>query len=147
MTAPELDLELSKLVFSRHVLLSLARVDALLLPEERALLDALVPPGALREHGLMAEDGTLTAAWVERLEHARQILPDRLAQADKLEMITSFVQMAVIDGDLHHDEGVLLLEAATALGVSPEDFDAHLDGLDQVGFVESADLEDTETDA
>lgn len=139
------DLELSKLVFSRHFLLKLARVDAKLLPEERALLDEVCPLDQLVANGLMADDGTLTAAWVEHLERARRDLPVRLELADKLAMITRFVDMAVIDGDLHHDEGVVLLEAATELGVAPEEFDAHLDGLtDQVGQVELTDLEDTD---
>ena len=138
------DVELSKLVFLRHTMLRLARVDAKLLPEERALLDEVCPPEVLREHGLMADDGTLTAAYVDRLDRARAELPDVLSLGDKLAMITRFVDMAIIDGELHHDEGVLLLEAATELAVDPEDFDTHLDGLtDKVGQV---DLTDMETD-
>jgi len=141
------DLEVAKLVFCRHTMLRLARVDAVLLPEERRLLDEICPPDVLRDRGLMAEDGTLTAAYVEHLERARRELPVRLALADKLALITRFVDMAVIDGDLHHDEGVLLLEAATALGVDPEDFDTHLDGLtDKVGHVDLDDMEHTDGD-
>jgi len=141
------DLSLLKLVYSRHTMLRLARVDARLLPEERALLDEVCPPDVLRSEGLLAEDGTHTAAWVEILATARRELPERLSLADKLALITRFVDMAVIDGDLHHDEGKLLLEAATELGVDPEDFDAHLDGLtDQVGQVEATDMESTEGD-
>ncbi|MEN0061661.1 MAG: TerB family tellurite resistance protein [Myxococcota bacterium] len=147
MSDPERDLELLKLVFSRHFLLKLARVDAKLLVEERQMLDEVCPPATLQEHGLMAADGTLTAAWVDQLETARRELPARLPMAEKLAMITRFVDMAVIDGDLHHDEGTVLLEAATELDVDPETFNAHLDGLtDQVGQVELADLEDTQSD-
>lgn len=140
-----MDLELAKLAFTRHTMQRLARVDAKLLPEERALLDEVCPPDHLRDRGLMAEDGTLTAAFVEALDHARRELPQELSLAEKLAMITRFVDMAVIDGDLHHAEGRLLLEAATALGLEPEEFDTHLDGLtDKVGHVALTDLEDTE---
>ncbi|MEM6929465.1 MAG: TerB family tellurite resistance protein [Myxococcota bacterium] len=143
----EAELADAKLVFMRHYLLQLAQADAKLLPEERALLRTVCPPDVLRDRGLLAEDGTLTAKWVEELERAQQVLPEGLSLETKLAMITTFVDMAVIDGDLHHDEGKTLQEAADALGIDAEQFDAHLDGLtDQVGQLEGDDLEETDTD-
>ncbi len=136
------DVDVSKLVFLRFHLLKLARADAKLLPDERALLESVCPDEALRSRGLLNDDGTYTASFVAELDAARRDLPSRLSNEEKLEMITLFVEMAVIDGDLHHDEGVLLQEAATALVVDPEDFDRHLDGLtDKVGQLSGDDLE------
>ncbi|MEO0603905.1 MAG: TerB family tellurite resistance protein [Myxococcota bacterium] len=143
----EAELADAKLVFMRHYLLQLAQADAKLLPEERALLETVCPPSELRDRGLLAEDGTLTAKWVEELERAQQVLPEGLSLETKLAMITTFVDMAVIDGDLHRDEGKTLQEAADALGIDAEEFDTHLDGLtDQVGQLEGDDLEETDTD-
>lgn len=138
------DLDVLKLAFARHVLDQMARADAAVLPGEREVIERVAPTFGLQAAGLLDMAGKPTPAFHQARTQALERLPRELPKAAKLELVTAFLELAVVDGQIAREEGSLLWLAAELLGVSSSEFDAHLDTLtEHVGEVE---LEDATQD-
>ena len=125
------------LAFARHVLDEIARADATRTPEELALLEQLCPMERLRSAGLVDANDQFTPAWTEARAQALERLPRELSRSGKLTLLTSFFEMCVVDGHIDRDEGSMLFQTASLLGVRASELDAHLDTLtEHVGTVE-----------
>lgn len=132
-----LDLSVLKLAFTRHVLDEITRADRTLTREEQALVERVAPTSALRLHGLLDLVGQPTAAFHRARAEALERLPEELPLAEKLELVTAFLEACVVDGRIDRDEGSLMYLSSRLLGVTSVQFDAHLDSLtDHVGAVE-----------
>lgn len=125
------------LAFARHVLDELARADETRTPEELALLEQLCPLERLRAAGLVDTNDQYTPAWTEARAQALERLPRELSRSGKLDLLTSFFEMCVVDGHIDRDEGSMLFQTASLLGIRASELDAHLDTLtEHVGTVE-----------
>lgn len=134
------DLDVLKLAFARHVLDQIARADATVDAGERDLIEQIAPTFGLQSAGLLDMSGRPTAAFHVARAQALERLPRELPTEGKLELVTQFLELCVVDGEIHRDEGSLLWRAADLLGLTPDEFDAHLDTLtDHVGEVELGD--------
>jgi hypothetical protein len=101
------------------------------------LLDGWYPVVVLMGAGLVGEDGRPTGAWADAKAEALVRLPSELTDAAKLDLLTHLFELCVADGIMERDEGSTLFSAATDLGVSSSDLDAHLDTLtDHVGEID-----------
>lgn len=134
------DVDTLKLAFSRTLLDELSKADRQLLDEERVLVERLVPAARLREAGLWDELDRPAAAWDRACAEALARLPRELPLPDRLALVSSFLELCVVDGELHRDEGSLLFVGAKMLGIDAHTFNAHLDTLTH--HVGSLDLDD-----
>jgi uncharacterized tellurite resistance protein B-like protein len=135
------ELEALKLAFKKGLLDELSVADQELTVDERVLIDTLAPPAELERHGLL-EGRELSAKFHALYREARHRLSTLLPLEERLALVTGFLELCVVDGELHRDEGSLLWEAATQLGIDGHAFDAHLDSLEEhVGGVELGDPE------
>lgn len=131
------ELELLKLAFKKGILDELARADLRTTPEEQGLIDRLCPPEALRAAGFVDDEGGLTAWFHTRRIEAAERLSTELRTLHRLDLITEFLELCVVDGQLHRDESSLLVRVARELGIEPHVLNAHLDTLDEhVGNVD-----------
>lgn len=138
------DLDVLKLAFARHVLDQIARADEAVVAGERELIERVAPTFGLQSAGLLDMAGQPTAAFHQARAQALDRLPRELPITAKLELVTAFLELCVVDGEIHRDESSLLWLAAELLGITPSEFDAHLDSLtEHVGQVE---LEDATQD-
>lgn len=124
------------LAFSRHVLDQIARADETIAIEEKAFLEFTCPPDAM-EAARFTTEGRLNRRFREARLEALERLPTELDLAAKLELVSTFLDMCIVDGQLDAGEGSLLYRAAELLEVTPSQFDAHLESLtEHVGSVE-----------
>ena len=87
--------------------------------------------------GLARESGEMTPLFLDARDEALRDLPQALSLEEKFHLVSVFIDACVIDGELHATEGSLLFEAAMALGITPGEFDSHLDSLTEpVGSVD-----------
>ena len=135
------ELAVLKLAFKKGLLEEIARADRHYTPEEKALIARLAPADELRAAGFVDEEGRLTAWFHTRRVEARERLCRELRMRDRLELITELLELCVVDGELHRDEGSLLLTAARELEIDGHMLNAHLDTLDSVGNVDVDDPE------
>mgnify|MGYP000353494945 FL=1 len=129
-------IEVLELAFTRHVLDLLAESDGVVLAEETEFVERVVPQSALRVAGLVDPSGVLTPAYEAAREEALDRLPVELDMSRRLHLLEVFFELCVIDGELDRGEGSMLFRAAQMLGITPQQFDRHLDGLDDVGHIE-----------
>jgi uncharacterized tellurite resistance protein B-like protein len=131
------DQRLLEQVFTRALLDAIARADDLVRPDEAELVERICPSGPLRSAGLLDERGKPTPAFDAARSEALDLLPARLPLGRKHAIVTSLLDLCVVDGHHHRDDSSLLFRAAQLLGVSTSDFDRHLDTLtDLVGNVD-----------
>jgi uncharacterized tellurite resistance protein B-like protein len=131
------DLDVLELAFTRHVLAEIAHADDELVTAEEALMERLCPSERLVQAGLLDENGQPTHLWQTARAQALERLPLERSLDDRLALVTRFLEMAVVDGHLHRDEGSLLFRAAQLLAITPHQFDVHLDSLtEHVGAVD-----------
>lgn len=136
------ELDLLKLAFKKGLLDDIARADLATTPAEQALIDRLCPPAALRAAGFVDERGELTAWFHTRRVEARERLPNELRTLHRLDLVTELLELCIVDGQLHRDEGSLLLRAARELAIDAHTLNAHLDTLhEHVGQVDLGDPE------
>ena len=136
------ELEVLALAFARHVLDDLALADRERTAEELALIERICPPERMRAAGLVDADGRFTPAWTEARAQALERLPNELSHEGKMGLLTTFFEMCVVDGHIDRDEGSILFQTATLLGIRPSELDAHLDTLtEHVGTIELGDPE------
>jgi hypothetical protein len=100
------ELDLLKLAFKKGLLDDIARADLATTPAEQALIDRLCPPAALRAAGFVDEHGQLTAWFHTRRVEARERLPNELRTLHRLDLVTELLELCIVDGQLHRDEGV-----------------------------------------
>jgi len=131
-----MDIEVLELAFTRHVLDLLAQSDGLVLDSETDFVEKIAPARALRLAGLADEFGALTPEYVAAKEEALERLPVELDLARRLHLLEVFFELCVVDGELDRSEGSMLFAAGQLLGITPQQFDRHLDQLDDVGQVE-----------
>lgn len=134
------DLDTLKLAFTRTLLDELSKADKQLLDEEKVLVERLAPAASLRAAGLWDELDRPTKEWDAACSSALRRLPRELPLQDRLDLVSSFLDLCVVDGELHRDEGSLLFVGAKLLGIDAHTFDAHLDSLTE--HVGSVDLDD-----
>lgn len=131
------ELEVLVLAFARHVLDELARADSERTAEELALIEQICPVERLRAAGLIDAGGAFTPAWTDARAQALLRLPAELARDAKMALLESFFEMCVVDGHIDRDEGSMLFQTASLLGIRPSELDAHLDTLtEHVGMIE-----------
>jgi len=130
------DIAVLKLAFRRHVLDTLARSDGWVHDAERARIQDLCPDAALQGSGLMDEFGVLTVAYEEAHGEALRRLPIELTLPERLDLLSGFFGLCLVDGHLDRSEGSLLYESARRLGVSSQQFEGFLDQQEEVGDVE-----------
>ena len=141
----EFSIEQLKSVFVYHVVETIVGADDRLSPDEVLFLQAVYPVSRMVVDGFSNDSGELTPLFGDARAVALEELPKRLSLAEKLSLVTTFLDACVVDGHLDHDEGSMLFEAATLLGVSSSDFNRHLDTLaDIVGNVDLPEPEETE---
>ena len=134
------DLDTLKLAFTRTILDELSNADKQLLDEERVLVEKLAPAARLRQAGLWDDLDRPTGAWNDACATALQRLPRELPLEDRLGLVSSFLDLCIVDGELHRDEGSLLFVSAKLLGIDAHTFNDHLDSLTE--HVGSVDLDD-----
>jgi uncharacterized tellurite resistance protein B-like protein len=136
------ELDLLRLAFKKGLLDDIARADRDFTPEEQLLVDRLAPPADLRAAGFLDDQGHLTAWFHTRRTEARERLSRELRALHRLDLITEFLELCLVDGELHLSEGSLLLRAAHELGIDGHTLNAHLDTLhEHVGQVDVGDPE------
>lgn len=131
------DLDVLKLAFTRHVLDEIANADRQLTGDEKALIERVAPTSRLRFHGLLDSAGYPTGAFHQARAEALERLPEELSLDEKLAIVTAFLELCIVDGEIHRDEGSLMYLSSRLLGVTSQQFDLHLDSLtEHVGAVE-----------
>ncbi|MCB9689828.1 MAG: hypothetical protein H6738_23420 [Alphaproteobacteria bacterium] len=131
------DLDTLKLAFTRTLLDELSKADKQLLDEEKVLVEQLAPAASLRAAGLWDDLDRPTAAWNAACATALQRLPRELPLDARLALVSSFLELCIVDGELHRDEGSLLFVGAKLLGIDAGTFNAHLESLtEHVGSVD-----------
>lgn len=139
---PRFEKKTLEAVFAYHVVERIVAADAHLDPTEVTFLQLTYPLEEMVRAGFARETGELTPLFLEARDEALELLPDLLSLKEKLDLVSMFLDACVVDGKLEATEGSLLFEAATALGIGADQFDAHLDSLgDTVGTVELPDPE------
>lgn len=122
------ELKRLKIAFQVDVLRHVATADGRVDDREWDLIDKAWPEGALEELGYIDDDGP-TDVWRADAARAREVLKDRLSEADKLNLLGSFYAVCLADGALHPREMAEVHRAAGTLGVSVERLGQHLDAL------------------
>jgi uncharacterized tellurite resistance protein B-like protein len=130
------DIDTLKLAFSRHILDRIARADEHVHDNEQVLLGLLAPEGRMRDAGFLDDAGELTPEYDSARARALERLPVAMSLKEKLDLVSQFLDMCIVDGHIDRDEGSALFDAAQLLGVTPQQFDRHLSSLDLVGEVE-----------
>ena len=125
-----------QLAFTRHVLDLLAQSDGRVVAAESAYVAKAAPDDALLAAGLVDEFGARTVRFEEARQEALERLPVELPLDERLSLLEVFFELTVVDGDLDRGEGSMLFAAAKLLGITPQQFDRHLDSLESVGQVE-----------
>lgn len=134
------DLDTLKLVFARTLLDELVKADDVVTDAELAVVERLAPTAKLTELGLLDASGAPTAAYDPACASAMYRLKRELSLEDRLKVVTGFLELSVVDGQLHRDEGSLMFLGAKMLGIDPQTFDRHLDSLgEHVGAVDLSD--------
>lgn len=128
MTTRRYTTEQLRLTFIYDVVQKIAAADEQLMRQEVGLLELFSP--RLIEAGLMAADGTLHAEWDDTLAQSHDLLPSALDELGKLEVLATFRDACTVDGELDLREGAVMLQAATALGISAEAYLDHLAHLE-----------------
>lgn len=126
------ELDLLRLAFKKGILDEIARADRVFTDEEQRLVDRLCPPDELRAAGFLDASGQLTSWFHTRRAEAREVLRRELRTLHRLDLLTELLELCLVDGQLHRDEGSLLLRAARELAIDTHTLNAHLDTLDQV---------------
>lgn len=130
-----------KLAFAWHVAQRIVGADGDVQSTESGWLASNFPTSTLASSGFVDGSGAPTDVFEQALDEALRVLPTELTLAARLQLLETFLDASLADDELHHTEGGVLLEAAAMLGVTPQQLDAHLDTLDEVG---SVDLDDPE---
>jgi uncharacterized tellurite resistance protein B-like protein len=125
-----------RLAFTRHVLDLIAQSDGQVVQAESDFVERTAPDSALAQAGLIDEFGARTVAFEEAREEALARLPVELSLAERLSLLDVFFELVLADGELDRGEGSMLFAAAKLLGITPQQFDQHLDSLDDVGQVD-----------
>ncbi len=113
------DFERLEIAFRYHTTEALIAADGLLFRQEVNALEALNP--AMIDKGLMAADGTVTAAYNNIRNEAVQTLGSVLSKKRKLELVTEFLDIAGVDDDTDDSELTTVFAAAQTLGLTQED--------------------------
>jgi hypothetical protein len=130
-------IDVLRMAFARHVLQELSHGKPSPSPAELHLMEQLCPLEDLRKAGLVDDRGQFGPTWIEARAQALERLPRELSHPDKLDLLKSFFELTVVDGQLEREEGTILLGAATLLGISSGEFDALLDTLtEHVGSID-----------
>lgn len=131
-----------KLAFAYHVVQLIMGADQVVTEAENVYVKCHFPEDMLASSGFVDADGLLTPRFGEARDEALASLPDQLDQKTKLELVSMFVGAAVVDEQLDHGESQIFVAAASLLGVSTDELDAHLDSMDET--VGSLDLPEPE---
>ena len=125
-----------KLAFSWHIAKEITDADLEIAEGEEAWMSKVFPRDTLVDAGFIDSDGKATSEFESCLGEALAMLPEVLPLSEKLIMLTTLFEGTLADDDFHHEEGNVLVKAASLLGVRPSELDEHLASLDQVGEVE-----------
>ncbi|MFT4625701.1 MAG: putative tellurite resistance protein B-like protein [Myxococcota bacterium] len=114
------------LAFAVAVARSIADADGVYDADEIRILGRFFPDSLMREFSFVDERGELTESFVVAREQALLVLPDRLDESRKLEILHLLHHMAIADGELHEAEFRLLQQAADHLQFPLERLTAHI---------------------
>jgi uncharacterized tellurite resistance protein B-like protein len=123
-------------VFAYHVVQSLVGADNLLTDSEVAFLQATYPLDQMVSDGFALETGELTDSFSAARSEALRWLPELLDLPQKLALVSTFMDACLVDGHLDRSESSMLVQASGLLGITPDEFDAHLDTMSSVGSIE-----------
>ena len=140
--ASEFSVDELKLAFAYHVVQLIVGADQVVSQAEAVYVTCHFPAEILRSSGYVDDDGLLTPRFSAARDAALADLPDLLDMAAKRALVSMFVGAAVVDDQLDHGESQIFVAAASLLGLSTDELDAHLDTLDD--SVGSFDLPDPE---
>lgn len=93
---------------------------------EFKLFGAIFPRQLLRDHGFLDEQHAFTPALAAARQEALVVLPEALATAEKLDLLTLLWGTGVADDDLDKREVKVIRRAAEELGVTFEELLAHV---------------------
>ncbi len=122
-----------QLAFAYAAILRMIGSDTVVAPRELAYLRDRFPDELLRTCGFLDETGQLTPAYGQALERAREELPVRLTEGQKLALMESLVEAAASDGVLAAEEADRLFAEARGLGLTDHAWRAHVDALIAAG--------------
>jgi uncharacterized tellurite resistance protein B-like protein len=128
----EFPTEALKLAFSYHALEQIIAADGVLEPGEIAFLQATFSDELMREAGYFDANGERLPRYAAALEEALVELPDRLTLGEKLCLIEIFAEATVADGVLKAVEADVLSAAAEMLGVTTDEWTAHLSQMQRM---------------
>lgn len=118
------DLELA---FQLHVMNQLAEADLQNSKDEQAFIARHFPLQDLVAAGFKTADGAWTDAYDEAAVQALSVLPKRLGETAKLDLLEACYKLAVADGEFKMGEGAVILMAARLLGLSDDAFDTFVE--------------------
>lgn len=136
------DLKTLTMVFAYHVVGSVIAADGHTSSEEAVFLERKWPLDVMVDRGFIREDGSRTAEYRAAREMALADLPNILSQADKLALISTFMEAGLADGHLDREEAAVITRAAELLGLRSAEWMDHLAAADTLGDVELPDPED-----
>ncbi len=132
------DLELA---FQLHVMNQLAEADLNASQDEAVFLAMHFPLQDLVAAGFKTADGVWTDAYDEAAVRALEVLPSRLDETGKLDLLEACYKLAVADGEFKMGEGAIILMAARLLGLSDEVFDRFVERRGGPPGMTAADLD------
>ena len=130
------DLKTLTMVFAYHVVGSVITADGETSSEEAVFLERRWPLAGMVDRGFILEDGSRTDKYRRARQRALADLPDLLSQADKLDLICTFMDAGLADGHLDRDEAAVITRAADLLGLTAAEWMDHLAKRDTMGEVE-----------
>ena len=131
-----------KLALAHHLVQTVVTADGTVEDGEKRYMDLLFPVDVMKAEGFVDAGGTPTPHLDEARRVALQVLPSRMATADKHELLTMCVDAALADDHADAYELVHVRVAAAILNVSPDELDAFLSALPTVGELDGDDLLD-----
>ena len=114
------ELSLLKLVFSFYIVDQIVKADQSLTPSEMEWVCRSFPREVLLGHGIINDSNILTPVYRDLLAEALFRLPTELSHEDKLKMLESFMESALVDGEFEARESHVIVKASRLLGVSPD---------------------------
>lgn len=118
----EPDLEPLKLAFTYHLAEQVIGADGRVDPEEAAFLEEHFPREPLEEAGFLDDAGEFTDAYRAAVEQALRVLPARLDEPAKRELMKVIREAAWVDTMGDEKESNVLIVAARLLGLDPREW-------------------------
>ena len=123
------DLDRLQVAFAVQVARNIVDADGFLDMDEVELLCLVFPNDWMRALGFIDENTELTPAVGQWYQRSLRELPRRLDHDQKLNLVTLFHRTCVADGQLHHRELSILMDAAKKLHLPRDHVKVHISML------------------